>query len=156
MRPQKILQAVVNSNLLISRELLIYRKRHCCADLLDLLRKHARAAGFVVSPKVQGYAGKRYRYNPSRLFHRVRAAAGLDKKITPHVLRHTFASIAAQAGVSLYKIGSWLGHTMAEVTEIYAHLAQYDKDIERLNAGGGPAVPEAKDATISGPGLAGN
>jgi hypothetical protein len=31
-----------------------------------------------------------------------------------------------------------MGHTMSEVTEIYAHLAQYDRDIERLNFGGLP------------------
>jgi integrase len=67
---------------------------------------------------------------------RVREAAGLDETFTPHVLRHTFASLAAQAGVSLYKIGTWMGHTMSEVTEIYAHLAQFDPDINRLNLGG--------------------
>jgi integrase/recombinase XerD len=90
------------------------------------------------------------------MFTRVREAAGVGGSYTPHDLRHTFASLAAQEGVSLYKIGSWMGHTMAEVTEIYAHLAQYDKDIERLNAGGNAAVPEAREVTIRGPGLGGN
>jgi len=40
--------------------------------------------------------------------------------------------------------------------EIYAHLAQYDKDIERLNAGGAAAVPGPDVAPIKGPGLAGD
>lgn len=102
-----------------------------CADLLALLREHASWTGYVVRPTIEGYKGKRYRYRPHRMFDRVCRAAGLT--ITPHVLRHTFASQAAQSGISLYKIGSWMGHTMAEVTEIYAHLAQYDRDIERLN-----------------------
>lgn len=103
-----------------------------CEDLADLLRTHKRDVGYVVNDRIQGYKGKRYRFNPGRLFERVRQKAGLDATITPHVLRHTFASLAAQAGVSLYKIGSWMGHTMSEVTEIYAHLAPYDSDIERL------------------------
>ena len=48
-----------------------------------------------------------------------------------HMLRHTFASVAAQRGVSLYKIAQWLGHTDTRTTAIYAHLAQgYDDDIE--------------------------
>jgi integrase len=109
-----------------------------CDDLAGILRQHARNNGYVVSPVQEGRLGKRYRYDPKRLFDRLRVAAGLDTTSTPHVLRHTFASLAAQQGVSLYKIGSWMGHTMAEVTEIYAHLAQYDPDINKLNLGGRP------------------
>jgi integrase len=59
--------------------------------------------------------------------------AGIGTWCSPHVLRHTFASLAAQAGVSLFKIGAWMGHTMAEVTELHSHLAAYDSDIDQLN-----------------------
>jgi site-specific recombinase XerD len=58
---------------------------------------------------------------------------GLENWVTPHVMRHTFASLAAQAGISLYKIGQWMGHSSSEVTEIYAHLAAYDADIDRMS-----------------------
>ncbi len=48
-----------------------------------------------------------------------------------HLFRHTFASRAAQAGVSIYKLAAWLGHSDVRTTQIYAHLqAGYDKDIE--------------------------
>ena len=43
--------------------------------------------------------------------------------------------------MSLYKIGSWMGHSSSEVTEIYAHLAAYDADINKgspLSIGGRP------------------
>ncbi|HUT58852.1 MAG TPA: tyrosine-type recombinase/integrase [Phycisphaerae bacterium] len=51
-----------------------------------------------------------------------------------HLLRHTFASGLAQAGVSLYKIAAWLGHRDVRTTQIYAHLqAGFDNDIERGN-----------------------
>jgi integrase len=53
--------------------------------------------------------------------------------ITPHALRHTFASTLAQRGDSLYKIAAWMGHSSASVTELYAHLTAYDDDIRRLN-----------------------
>jgi excisionase family DNA binding protein len=118
-----------------------------CEDMAELLHSHKRVAGYVVNDRIQGYMGKRYRHNPGRMFDRVSTQAGLDDILTPHVLRHTFASLAAQAGVSLYKIGSWMGHTMSEVTEIYAHLAQYDADIERLNFG--ENKPDAEE-TIRG------
>jgi len=49
-----------------------------------------------------------------------------------HLLRHTFASRAAQAGVSLYKLASWLGHSDVRTTQIYAHLQPgFDPEIER-------------------------
>jgi site-specific recombinase XerD len=48
-------------------------------------------------------------------------------------MRHTFASIAAQQGVSIYTIASWMGHSAIEVTELHAHLSGFEDDIERLN-----------------------
>ena len=49
-----------------------------------------------------------------------------------HLFRHTFASRLAQAGVSIWKICSWLGHSDVRTTRIYAHLrAGFDEEIER-------------------------
>lgn len=49
-----------------------------------------------------------------------------------HLLRHTFASRLAQAGVSLYKIAAWLGHSDVRTTHIYAHLqVGFDEEIEK-------------------------
>lgn len=48
-----------------------------------------------------------------------------------HLLRHTFASRLAQAGVDLKIIGEWMGHRSVTTTEIYAHLQPcYDRRIE--------------------------
>ena len=50
-----------------------------------------------------------------------------------HVLRHSFASNLVQAGVSVYKVSEWLGHSDPTTTQIYAHLApNYDRDISRI------------------------
>jgi integrase len=53
---------------------------------------------------------------------RLRQAAGLDG-VRLHDLRHSFASVAAMAGMSLPMIGTLLGHTRVETTQRYAHLA---------------------------------
>ncbi len=53
---------------------------------------------------------------------RLRARAKLDG-VRLHDLRHTAASVAVAAGLSLPIIGKMLGHTQAATTERYAHLA---------------------------------
>lgn len=48
--------------------------------------------------------------------------AGLHD-VTPHTLRHTFASWLVIAGVPLYEVRDLLGHSTIKLTERYAHLA---------------------------------
>jgi integrase len=50
--------------------------------------------------------------------------------VTPHIARHTFASLAASAGTSIYKIAQWLGDDVRVVQKHYAKLLPNDKDIE--------------------------
>jgi integrase len=53
---------------------------------------------------------------------KVRDAAGLsDLRI--HDLRHTFASLLVNKGVSLYEVQTLLGHSSVQMTQRYAHLA---------------------------------
>ena len=59
--------------------------------------------------------------------------ANIKPEVTPHKLRHTFASKAAMAGIPLKVIASQLGHkTTAMVDRYYAHLSPdyVDKEIE--------------------------
>ncbi len=52
-----------------------------------------------------------------------------DKKVTPHMLRHTMAMELLQAGVDRAVIALWLGHESVETTQIYltANLAMKEK-----------------------------
>jgi integrase len=56
-----------------------------------------------------------------RVLDRVCRRAGLVG-VTPHVLRHTFASIAAELGFSELTIAGLLGHAAQGVTQRYVHL----------------------------------
>ena len=47
---------------------------------------------------------------------------GFDRKLQFHSLRHSFASLLVQKGVSLYHVQKLLGHSSTRVTEVYAHL----------------------------------
>lgn len=49
--------------------------------------------------------------------------AKLPGKVTPHTLRHTWATWAAQGGTSMFEIAGVLGDSVATVTRTYAHHA---------------------------------
>ncbi len=58
------------------------------------------------------------------LLEKYRLQAGITKKVTPHSLRHTFASAKAQSGVSPFQLKEWLGHARLDTTSIYVHMAR--------------------------------
>lgn len=50
-------------------------------------------------------------------------AAGLPKSVTPHSLRHSFATHLMEAGVEQRNIQALLGHRDPKSTEIYLHTS---------------------------------
>ena len=60
--------------------------------------------------------------NLEKPWRAIRKQAGLED-VRLHDLRHSFASIAASGGMGLPIIGEMLGHTQAQTTQRYAHLA---------------------------------
>lgn len=85
---------------------------------LRLARRRGSETGFVIT----------YHGGPVKDIRRgwglARERAGLGPEVVPHVLRHTAASWLVQAGVPLYEIARWLGHTsIKQVQSTYGHLA---------------------------------
>jgi integrase len=58
-----------------------------------------------------------------KLWARIAKLATLPKDVTPHILRHSFASIAADLGHSELTIAALIGHKKASITSRYAHHA---------------------------------
>ena len=84
------------------------------------------------------------------LQHAIKAATSRcptlrDKKITPHMVRHTTATHLLQSGTDLSVIALWLGHERLETTHTYveADLATKERALNKV-APAGTQVPRLK------------
>jgi site-specific recombinase XerD len=77
----------------------------------------------VKSEYVFTYQGRQLKDNIKVSLRRVLNEAGLEN-VTPHTLRHTFASQLVMAGVSLMDVKELIGHQSYGTTLQYAHLAK--------------------------------
>jgi integrase len=95
------------------------RTIHLSDAAIEVLRNTPHVGPFVVAGMKRGVP---YR-NLTHAWGRTRKYAGLDD-VRLHDLRHSYASLAAGRGVSLYTIGKLLGHKDPVSTQRYAHLAR--------------------------------
>jgi integrase/recombinase XerD len=94
--------------------------------LLDTLRQYWRQA----KPKQWLFPGKTPDQpisgnDISMVFHNAVRRAGITKKVSPHSLRHSFATHLLESGTDLRTIQILLGHRSLKTTARYLHISQH-------------------------------
>ena len=103
---------------------------------LKALVLHRRNRAGPGTPVFVNRHGSRMRPQSIRTKLRLVAArAGLNRRITPHMLRHTAATLLIETGVDIRIVQRLLGHSSIATTEIYTHVSDeaLRKTLERAN-----------------------
>ena len=99
-------------------------------NTLQLLREYYNR----YKPKVYLFEGPTgNKYSPSSVANILKKSAqkaGIKKRVTPHMLRHSFATHLLEQGTDLRYIQELLGHNSSKTTETYTHVSK--KAIDKI------------------------
>lgn len=146
-RDRAILETLFSTGLRVSELISLNRKQFNDSDELSIKGKGGKRRVVFISSRarqaVETYLGARHDTNDAlfvplrikedadnrltqrsiqRIISETSRTAGLDDEITPHTLRHTFATDLLQAGADLRSVQALLGHSSVVTTQRYTHL----------------------------------
>jgi integrase/recombinase XerD len=91
------------------------------AELRSLWKTHRDKRWLFPSPRQEGPIS---RYALWLTFKQALRAAGITRRITPHSLRHSYATRLLESGVDIRVVQILLGHARIGTTAIYTHLTE--------------------------------
>lgn len=95
-----------------------------------LVNQHHKLDNFFLSVKGLHFSADSMR----KMFYKKCNAAGVSGAISPHCLRHTFATDVLDGGADLRSVQEMLGHSSLSTTQIYTHLSAQKLKSSHLQA----------------------
>jgi site-specific recombinase XerD len=115
---------------------LSHQAKHFLKEYLDarddaspfLFVRHDRAVGLKKGASASALTPR----SIERLVHRYSVLAGIPKRVTPHTLRHSFATDLLMNGADIRSVQAMLGHSSITTTQIYTHVTNRQlKDVHK-------------------------
>ena len=99
------------------------RQVQLTSQILNLLRKYYKKYRPVNYLIVGQNGGKYSTTSIQKIIKNSTLKAGIYKKVTPHTLRHSFATHLLENGTDIRLIQTILGHSDIKTTQIYTHVS---------------------------------
>jgi integrase/recombinase XerD len=105
------------------------------AELRRLSQGRRQEAGSAAPLFINGRGGRLKPQSIRARLHKISRQAALTRRITPHMLRHTAATLLIERGVDIRLVQRLLGHSSIATTEIYTHVSDeaLRATLERVN-----------------------
>jgi integrase/recombinase XerD len=106
------------------KDRMIILSEQVMAELKTFLKTRGIASGYIFLGREGKPMSAR---NAQKIMCNAAKTAGITKPVTPHKLRHSFATHLREAGQDLRVIQELLGHSSIQTTEIYTHVSTEEK-----------------------------
>ena len=102
-----------------SKERIVIFSNNCLNNINDYLSNRNKVSNYLIINK----DGNKISTTSIRnILNKIKLISGVRTKITPHMLRHTFATDMLNNGADLVSVKKLLGHESLDTTSIYTHV----------------------------------